>query len=53
MSAKKMKKKGKAAPAIKAKMDPITSFILSEAVVYLNKEKKGAGGMTFSSSGLA
>lgn len=47
-----MRKKGKAAPATRAARDPIRSWILSEEVVYLNREKKGAGGSVFGSSGL-
>lgn len=51
MSAKKSKKNGKAAPEIKADMEPTMSNNLSDAVVKENSEKKGAGGGFLSSAG--
>ena len=49
MSAKKSRKKGKTAPAAMAEIVPIMSFTRSGPVVYLNREKNGAGGIFFSS----
>jgi hypothetical protein len=39
-----MRKKGMAAPATREAIEPITSLIFSEGVVYLKRERKGAGG---------
>lgn len=44
MSAKKSRKKGKTAPATIDARLPMASISLSDGDVYLNKEKKGAGG---------
>jgi len=48
MSPKKMRKKGNTAPAAIADKLPTISFIFSGPVVYLNREKNGAGGIFFS-----
>jgi hypothetical protein len=53
ISAKKIRKKGKAAPVTIADTDPIINLILSAGVVYLNKEKKGAGGSGLGSFGFS
>jgi hypothetical protein len=44
MSAKKSRKNGKTAPATIEARVPMASISLSDGDVYLNKEKKGAGG---------
>jgi hypothetical protein len=51
ISAKNRRKKGKAAPAAMAEREPKRSLSLYEGVVYLKREKKGAGGIFFSSTG--
>ena len=45
ISAKKIRKKGKAAPDRMAETDPRARYILSDGVIYEKREKKGAEGI--------
>ena len=47
-SPKKSKKKGKAAPAMIADIDPMINKNFSDAVVYEKRDKKDEGGVFFS-----